>query len=236
MLRLIFILILVFLSLIAGSAVALYHFYGWKGLIALPFILIAVLWLGKKAIGYLFKRVALSLFSMKSRVLRDASMTVHSIIPVTKPVYEEPSDTDELEDGEADETADAEDVADEAEPDLPDAPEEPKEYFAVDVTITPKNGAADSVWEASEFVLLSERISSLADLGEDGDKELGTIEQVKVWNGSEWGPDDPGKYPGEQRLLLTFGVKPNTSSAWMNYYNEPIGTLQLPRWQISATA
>ena len=232
MLRLIFILILVFLSLVAGAAVALNHFFGWKGLIAVPFILIAVLWLGKKAIGYLFKRVALNLFTMKSRVLRGASMKLHSVTPVAKPEYKP-----EIEEEEDDEQASIEAStgdATEDETDLPEEPEEPREYFAVDVTIVPKDGATDAVWEASEFILVSERISSLAEL-EDNEKELGTIEQVKVWNGSEWGPDDPGKYPGEQRLLLTFAVKPNTSTAWLNYYNEPIGTLELPRWQLAAS-
>jgi hypothetical protein len=228
MLRLIFILILVFLAIISGSSIALWHFFGWKGLIALPFILIVLLWLGKKVGGYFFKRVALSLFSMKSKVLRGASMTVHSVTPVAQPKHES-----EVAEAEEDEEPDEDEEADDAEPDSPDEAEEPKEYFAVDVTITPRNGEANALWEAGEFILLSERISNLAEL-EEGDKELGTVEQVKVWNGSEWGPDDPGKYPGEQRLLLTFAVKPNTSTAWFNYYNEPIGTLELPRWQVAA--
>src|SRR5215218_1016734 len=98
MLRLIFILILVFFVIISGSSIALWHFFGWKGLIALPFILIALLWLGKKAGGYLFKRVALSLFSMKSKVLRGASMKVHSVTPVAQPKYE-----DDVEESEEDE-------------------------------------------------------------------------------------------------------------------------------------
>jgi hypothetical protein len=228
MLRLIFILIFLFLAIIAGSSIALWHFFGWKGLIALPFILIAVLLLGKKVGGYLFKRVALSLFEMKSRVLRGASMTVHSVTPVAQPKHE-----GEVEEADEDEESDEAEDFDDAEPDSSDEVEEPKEYFAVDVTITPRNGEANALWEAGEFILLSERISSLAQL-EEGDKELGTVEQVKVWNGSEWGPDDPGKYPGEQRLLLTFAVKPNTSTAWLNYYNEPIGTLPLPRWQVAS--
>jgi hypothetical protein len=228
MLRLIFVLIFVFLASIAGSSIALWHFFGWKGLIALPFILIALLWLGKKVGGYLFKRVALSLFEMKSRVLRGASMTVHSVTPVAQLKHE-----NEMAEAEEDEEADEAEEVDDAELDSPDEAEEPKEYFAVDVTIKPRNGEANAFWEAGEFILLSERISNLAQL-EEGDKELGTVEEVKVWNGSEWGPDDPGKYPGEQRLLMTFAVKPNTSTAWLNYYNEPIGTLELPRWQVAA--
>src|SRR5688500_4134980 len=108
MLRLIFILIFVFLAIIAGSSIALWPFFGWKGLIALPFILIATLWLGKKVGGYLFKRVALSLFFMKSKVLRGASMTVHSAMPVAQPKHET-----EVAEAEADEEADeAEEVDD----------------------------------------------------------------------------------------------------------------------------
>ena len=165
---------------------------------------------------------------MKSRVLRGASMKLHSVTPVAKPEYKP-----EIEDEQDSVEASTEDATEE-EADLPAEPEEPREYFAVDVTISPKDGATDAVWEASEFILVSERISSLAEL-EDDKKELGTIEQVKVWTGSEWGPDDQGKYPGEQRLLLTFAVKPNTSTAWLNYYNEPIGTMELPRWQLAAS-
>ena len=145
---------------------------------------------------------------------------------------EEEGIQEEEETEEEEEPNEAEEV-DDAEPDSPDEAEEPKEYFAVDVTITPKNGDADGFWEATEFMLFSERISSMAEM-ERSDNELGTVEEVKVWNGSEWGPDEPGKYPGEQRLLMTFAVKPNTSTAWLNYYNEPIGTLELPRWQLSA--
>jgi hypothetical protein len=233
MLRLIFILVLVFLALVAGSAVALKHYFGWKGLIAFPFILILVLWLGKKAIGYMFKRFALGLFSMKAGVLRGASMTVHSVTPVPKP-QPEPDVEEELEDDdEPAETADTADV-DEADDDEPDEEDEPQEYFAVDLTITPDAKNGQGVWEATEFMLISERISSLAEL-ESGDKELGSVEEVKIWNGSAWGPDDEGKYPGQQRLLMTLAVKPGTSTGWLHYYNEPIGVVQLPRWQPAAS-
>src|SRR5438045_3378103 len=110
MMRLIFILILAFVAIIAGSSIALWHFFGWKGLIAIPFILIAMLWVGKKAGGYFFKRAALSLFSMKSRVLQGASMKVHSVTPVAQPKHEgevEEAGEDE-EPGEAEEVDDAE--------------------------------------------------------------------------------------------------------------------------------
>ena len=53
--------------------------------------------------------------------------------------------------------------------------------------------------------------------------------EVKIWDGTKFGPDDPGKYPGEQRLKLTFSIKPGASKAWLHYYAETIGVLELPR-------
>jgi len=76
-------------------AVELYHFFGWKGMLAFPFIVLALIWVGKIFIGKLIKRFALGLFSMKSGVLRGASMTVHSIASVPKP--SEFNDADEYE-------------------------------------------------------------------------------------------------------------------------------------------
>jgi len=37
---------------------------------------------------------------------------------------------------------------------------------------------------------------------------------------------------GEQRLKVTFGVKPGTSNAWLHYYAETIGSLELPSWEL----
>jgi hypothetical protein len=226
--KLILFAIILVLAIVAGLAVALNHFFGWKGLIVFPFILIALVWAGKVVVGKLVKRFFLGLFSMKAVVLRGATMTVHSVTAVATPA--EPGTSDE-------DSSDTE-AADEAETDAEDGHEEPaeeqeesgqpKQYFDVDVTITPKT--LDRAWEPGELILTTERISSLAEL-EDGEKELGTAGAVQVWDGSQFGPDDSGKYPGEQRLKITFEVKPGVSMAWLHYYNEPIGALDLPRWE-----
>jgi hypothetical protein len=222
MMRLIFIVVVVVLAVVAAIAVALHHFFGWKGLIAFPFILVALAWIGKKAIGYVVRRFALGLFSMKSRALRGATLTVHSITPVPKPAVLDESDEDD---------GDSEGVTEEegAHQEDPDAP---KEYFAIDLTITPRDGGG-AVWEPGELMLASERISSLMDL-EDEAKQVGHVEDVQVWNGKSFGPDDAGKYPGMQRLKLTFSVKPETSESWLHYYAEAIGPVELPRWQVRA--
>jgi len=159
--------------------------------------LAALGWVIYFAIRRSFTRLLLSIFSLKSRVLRGAKLVVHSVTPVAAPAEREVHD------------------------------EEPRDYVDVELTITPKNSEEGRVWEPSELILLSKKIRSLAQL-EDGDYEVGTVYEVKVWDGKEFCPDDPGKYPGEQRLKLTFEVKPGSSRAWLHYYAETIGVVELP--------
>jgi hypothetical protein len=221
MLRLILLVLLVVFLLIGGVAVALYHFWGWKGLIAFPFVLLIGAWLAKVVVSTLFKRFALGLFGLKSGVLRGATMTVHSVRSIPKPVERE----NQLESGgagDADGNAGGAELPAETEP---AGPESPKDYVEVDVTITPKGESGNSVWEPSELMLTAEKVKSLADLE---DQEVGTTHSVEVWDGTAFGPDDPGKYPGPQRLKIVFETKPGTTQAWLHYYNEPIGPLTLP--------
>ena len=234
MLRLILIAITLLLVLVGGLAVALSHFYGWKGLIAFPFILLLLVWLGKVVIGKLLKGFLLRLFSMKSGALRGASMTVHSITPISEPaqashksIAEKDEEADDSEE-DADEDEDEEET-EEAPEEGESEPEEPRHYYAVDLTITPREKNQQRFWEPGELILTSERLKSLEDL-ENGEKEVGTAHDVEVWNGSSFGPDDECKYPGERRLRVTFAVKPGTSKAWLHYYAETLGSMEFPAW------
>jgi hypothetical protein len=139
---------------------------------------------------------------------------------------DEPPVEDENEDEDEDETEEEEDEEDE------DDEKEPREHYEVELTITPGEKGHGRVWEPGEFMLASEKIKSLGDLEKN---EVGTVEEVQVWNGSEFGPDDESKYPGEQRLKVTFAVKPGTRKAWLQYYNETLGTLDLPPWKLATT-
>ena len=170
--RVILFAVLVLLLLVGGSAVALFQFFGWKGLIAFPFVLLAVVWLGKIIIGKALKGLALGLFSMKSSALRGATLKLHSVTPVIKPpkrlmeaeAEESEASATGLENEEAfdaDEPGDTEKDDEDLESD-DDA--KPRHYFAVDVTITPSAG--DRVWEPGEFILSSEAVKSLEDLDE----------------------------------------------------------------------
>ena len=45
MIRLIFLAVVLILFAVAGFVLALEHYFGWKALIALPFVLVLVVWL-----------------------------------------------------------------------------------------------------------------------------------------------------------------------------------------------
>ena len=234
MLRLILLVIVGMFVAVGVLAVALFHFWGWKGLIAFPFIILVFLWLAKFLIKSLAKKFALWLFGMKARALRGATMNIHSIKSIPKPPEREPEpdeedEDEELEDGEAKEASPIAEATPAATSDAvakTTEPEDPKDYIEMDVTITPKVGASPHcVWEPTELILTSSKIKSLADLEE---KDVGSVHSVEIWNGTAFGPDDYGKYPGEQRLKIIFEVKPGANTAWLHYYNEPIGQLNLP--------
>jgi hypothetical protein len=225
MLRLILLVIVGMFVAVGVLAVALFHFWGWKGLVAFPFIILAFLWVAKFLIKSLVKKFALSLFGMKARALRGATMNVHSIKSIPKPPEQEPEMDENDEEAEDGAQKEAMPVV-ETQPVVKAAkPEDPKDYVELDVTITPTAKACNSVWEPTELILTSCKIKSLADLEE---KDIGSVHSVEVWNGSAFGPDDPGKYPGEQRIKIIFEVKPVENTAWLHYYNEPIGQLNLP--------
>jgi hypothetical protein len=243
MLRIIILALLALSAFAGGLALALFHWFGWKGLIAFPIIVLLGVWLGKMLIGKAIKRFALGLFSMKARVLRGATMQVHSIEAVPKPPeviaeaateeetdVEEAAEEAEVEDSGDERAASESDRAEQAEPEEPEQPEEPKEYFAIDLTITPRE-EGQHVWEPGEFVLATEKISSLEELEA---KEVGTTDGVLIWDGSAFVLDEQCKYPGIQRLKLTVATTPGTSKAWLHYYNEPIGCLELPPWTPAA--
>lgn len=264
MLRLILIFIVGVFVAVGVLAVALYHFFGVRGLIAFPFVILALMWVAKWMVKGLVKKFALSLFGIKARALRGATMNVHSIKAVPKPpepVCEPEDDEDEDENESEDENTDRPAIgssvanppslgvgaATEDPPslelgrtgeheksaetkELPAAVkslggEDPKDYVELDVTITPKADAANRVWEPSELILTSEKITNLTDLEK---KSVGAAHTVEIWDGSAFGPDENDKYPGEQRLKIVFEVKPGTKSGWLCYYHEAIGQLELP--------
>ena len=182
-LKIILLAVVALLAAAGGLAVALNHYFGWKGLLAFPVLLVGLVWLGKLVIARLVKRFFLGLVGMKARVLRGASLTVHSIVPVPKP---EPLEAD----------ADSEDKAeDEGEPEPDEEPEEHRVYYEIDMTITPRHNC-NAVWEPTELILTSQPIKGLEDLEEN---DLGTTYDCRLWNGSAFVEDDWQASPSGSR-------------------------------------
>jgi hypothetical protein len=220
--------LLLLVTLLGVIAVMLFKYFGWKGMMAFPLIVVALIWVGKFAIGKLIQQFASGLFSMKSGALKDATVAVHSIVPVTKPPEVEEEDENEDEDEEAEDKEEGTEGTEEEEEEEDEEEDKPRAYYEVDLTITPKDGNKERFWEPGEFVLVSEPVKKLMDIEE---KEVGSMHKIEIWDGGNFTADDPGKYPGEQRLKLTVSVEPGASRAWLQYYDVSLAALELPAWQ-----
>lgn len=224
MLRFLLIVLGLGLLLLGGMAVLLHRFFGWQGLLAFPFLLLGLLWLAKIIFTHLFKRLALGLFGVKASALRGARLEVHSVTPITKPVEIEIET--EIESDHA--SSSKGQAVGPVETNL-DVPGKPQAYYVVDLTLTPQSNVANRFWEPGELMLATRKVTQLADLENN---EAGAAEAVEIWNGNSFGPDEQGKYPGPQRLKITFAVKPGLERAWLHYYNEPLGEVVFPeRWR-----
>ena len=235
MLRLLFGAVVIGLLLIAGLAVGLYHLWGWKGLIAFPFLLLVILWLAKALVFKAIRRFFIRLISMKGAVLEGASVDVHSVKPVAKS-----EDWDEFEEQKADEPDDgdeapevlsarADEPADEGdEEEKPEAKEaREKHYFEVDLTISPAEAKCFRLWSPSELELTATPRKGLEELADDSASE---VCDCQIWDGSKFEEDDPGKYEGVQRVKIVFAVEPGLRTAYLNYYGNSLGPISLPEW------
>ena len=199
---------------------------------------------------YLFRwgirRALMIPFRMKGGALRGATIEVHSVEPTTAPVRRVEPEVDEEEERQGEletiRTTDAEGVTTEVLSPVSDGDESeeereevedrtPRDWYRIDLTIRPTpNPGGFQFWEPSEFFLVPYDMKvSLDSL--DGD-ETSPVEEVRVWDPEtrQWMKDDPGKYPGEQRLQLVFGIKPAAPRRWkLQYYFESFGEIELPR-------
>jgi hypothetical protein len=190
---------------VIGIAVALFHFWGWQGMLAFPIILYVLVRLLKRALklvlGPVAQQMGLALLSPTSHVLEKATMTVRSLAPAPMPVP----------DGDEGDAA------------------EPRHYYDVEVIITPQDSTSNEVWKPAEIVLTSQQISSVEELR---NLQVGFPDQILVRKGARFVPDDSGGHSGQAHLKITFAVKPGTSSAWVCYYGETIGSFELPPWNL----
>jgi hypothetical protein len=210
-------LFLVLLVVLAVVATALWGVWGLLGFIGFCFLGVIVLW---KVGGKLLKKAFTAPFAAKGAVLKDASVTVHSVTSAAAPLPAPP--------GEEDEDADEQD--DDA--DTPEyEPERDLVWYHVDLTITPQGQSAPfNHWEPGELVLVSPSAKPGAEHLMDGDDEdeIGEIEDLRIWDGEEWREDEEGKYAGTQRLRLHVGLPSEVTEFRFRYYFEVLGHVRVP--------
>ncbi len=217
-------LILLILFILLVLAV---KFVDWKILLVVG---VAVIILSK----FVAKRAVLWLFSMpfraKGKVLRNAAVEVHSIRPAAAPVAKSATPQARLagasNDAEAEDDADPDEEAD-------DEPDVVRDYYEIDVTITPQTPTGPFLfWDFSEVTLVQPgkrwddnddtcRVTSV-DMVREGTVLLNAGEKD-----DDDEDDDGTKVGGPRRLRMLIGVKPGVRDLVFNYYFEKFGKLSL---------
>ncbi len=100
-----------------------------------------------------------------------------------------------------------------------------KEYFWLDVTITPQPArGAFGMWEPGELVLVD-----AASRPQDVDSNsAGVLRDLEVFRDGAFTKDEGFKYAGPQRLKMRVGVEPGYSRLKFRYYFELFGEVRLP--------
>lgn len=148
-----------------------------------------------------FKLLAKSLFESKSRVLRGATATLHSIDSAPEP------DGFEAEEG-----------------------REPGRFMVFDVTINPQSQVGPfNLWDPEELELVRFEAPARdfdSDAQSEADAPQCVIHGVSM---ADAGGETADKTPSAQRLKLHVEVPPGVERLKFQYYFESFGDLQLPR-------
>lgn len=206
----------------------------WGSLLFIAAVFFGGKWLIARSLRNLFVKP----FLMKGAVLRGATATVHAITPAPAP---EPPSMEALPavDGvpalasdEDDDEADDEDWDEEY---IPEALQEPRDWYTVDVTITPQPTTGEfTLWEPGDLVLVPADAVVRPDLDDEIDEEQAYLYDLLVWEGGAFRVDEAGKYGGEQRLELHVGLTAEAARRQkFRYYFESFGELEFPPAKVS---
>lgn len=100
----------------------------------------------------------------------------------------------------------------------------PRDHFYLDVTVVPQQTAGPfRSWDPNELVLVRPDAKP-----EPDDDEVGSVEEVRFWDGAAWVEELPDDYAGDQRVRLLVSVAPGTRRAKFRYYFELFGDVTFP--------
>lgn len=154
----------------------------------------------KFALGRLLMRLFETPFRMKGAALRDATAQVHEVRRCPAPAHDEEFDEDEG----------------------------PREWYQIDVTITPvPNDGPFKLWEPGELGLAPVGFSIRKADDIDSVYQVTDCRFVEPESNGQDGEDDGCKVHGPNRVVLTVGVPPGMHHAQFAYYFETFGEVQL---------
>jgi hypothetical protein len=213
-----------FLIFVVLTVLAFVYLKWWQALIVVLAMIVTI----AVSIRYLIKNLGkmltssmIKMFEVKSQVLRDAEIDLHSVVPVTKPAEREAlkNPLDECTDDSEEPAAKSA-----ATPAL-------MNHYSIDVTIKPKPVTGPmSHWDLSDLRMVSSDTpqKALKDMDDADGTEGYDFHDVKVMTNGEFGDDDQGKYEGPQHIRVTVGVPPHVRELKFQYYAEQFGRVPLP--------
>lgn len=195
----------------------------WVILVVAVALFVGIKLFGGKVFEFFLMRVFMSPFKAKGAVLKNAKAEVHSVQtaarPLDRPALEHRRNDGDDEDFDEDDEDDFDEHDEEGGP----AAEEPRDYYQVEVTVTPyAPTGAFKLWEPGELQLVKPGI------GWDDADDTCEVYETEIWRDGQYYPDEGMKYGGELRVRLLIGVKPGTRKLEFRYYFEPFGEVVLP--------
>ena len=206
---------------IAGLVELVYNLFGVPGVAVLIASLVGLIWAIYRYGGELFTWLLFRNFAAHGKVLRDAKVEIHSILPAPAP---EP-DSEDLEFEEALEGAD-----------LPDEPD--FSHFYVEATVTPRQDPKtlehpEDGWHPSSLMLIEGGRQSVELMEVDG---AGFIHDAWLIRGQQLTPVADQALHGPARLRLHIGVRPDCRRLQFLCMQEVFGEIVVPQLPILPAA
>jgi hypothetical protein len=211
-------LIAALLVFVVVTVAAFRYLEWWQALIASALTFVVLTYGAKLLIRYAIGRItggldltkgiegfATSMFRTKSRVLKNATVDVHAVRPVSSP-----EDVDYSEDA--------------------GGPQPERNWYAFDVTIFPdgKSHSPMQFWDVDDLLLIpadAEVTEGMESLGSS--EEYGLHDLRLVRDGDVSTPEE-NKFHGPQRLKFSAGISKAVREVKFRYYFEAFGRVRLP--------
>jgi hypothetical protein len=211
-------LVAALLVFVVVTVAAFRYLEWWQALIASVLTFVLLTYGAKILIRYAIGRItggldltkgiegfATSMFRTKSRVLKNATVDVHTVRPVSSP---EDADYSE-DDGE---------------------PQPERNWYAFDVTVFPdsKSHSPMQFWDADDLLLVPADAEVTEAMESLGSSEEYGLHDLRLVRDGDVSPPDENKFHGPQRLRFVAGISKPIREVKFRYYFEAFGRIRLP--------